>query len=730
MKQTSSGNSLSRVDGAQKVTGGAKYFADHKLPGMQYGVLVCSTISSGTIRNIITDKALKAPGVVAVVSHLNTPPLPGFKNNKDKYGLRIFNDDRIYAGGQPVAIVIADTFERATYGASLVKVEYNEETHYTSLEKNLDKAFSPNGNKGYVRGEADAWKQAPVSVSEKYTIPLEIHNPMELAGVIAHWTSMDTVTLYAKTQGVKSVQETLAGVFGLPANNFTVHSQFVGGAFGMGLRVWPLEIAAIIAARKIRKPVKLVVTRKQMFTLVGYRPASLQQISIGATNDGKLTGITHEATGNTSAYENFTEGIVAMSHFMYACPNVNTRYQLVPLNLSTPIWMRGPGEATGSFALESAMDELAYKLNLDPLELRIRNHADTDPERNLPFSSKYLKEAYEVGAEKIGWHQRNPAAGSMKENGMLVGYGMSSGAFGAYRANATVDATLKANGRLLLQNAASDIGPGTGTAMVLIAAKTTGLATDNIEFKLGDSSFPYAPKQGGSLTISTVGSAVSDACNALKEEISKTAIKSHPAFRQYAVADLQHSDGKLMVNGKPESGITYQKLLADIQLPEIKVSVSSKAGEDAKKYSMYSFSVHFAKIHVHPLTGVVSIQQVVSVADAGSIVNMKTARSQMIGGVTGGIGMALTEEGLVDHRFGKYVNNNYADYHVPVNADTPPIDVYFINKKDPVINPMGAKGMGEIALIGFAAAVANAVYHATGKRIRELPITPDKILLA
>lgn len=727
MKQAAKGNSLNRVDGALKVTGAAKYFADHQIPGMQYGVLVCSTISSGTIKSIDAVKALKAPGVTAVVSHLNTPPVPGFK--QDYRGLKIFNDDRIYANGQPIAIVVADTLERATYGASLVSVTYNQETHQTDINKNIGKAYPPNNDKGYLRGEADAWKNAAVNISATYTIPLEVHNPMELAGIIAHWTSADTLTLYAKTQGVKNVQGTLSKVFQLPPNNFTVHSQFVGGAFGMGLRVWPLEIAAILAARKVQKPVKLVISRNQMFSMAGYRPYSIQELNIGATEDGKLVGITHKATANTSAYETFTEGIVAMTKFMYACPNVNTQYQVVPLNIGTPIWMRGPGEATGSFALESAIDELAYKLKLDPLELRIRNHADIDPEHNRPFSSKYLKEAYQTGAEKIGWYQRNPAPKSMTEDGMLVGYGVSSGTFGAYRSGATVMATLTPEG-LVLKSAASDIGPGTGTAMVQIAANATGLPTGRIKFMLGESAYPNAPQQGGSATVSTVGSAVSDACKALMNELGKMAIKDHPSFKQATIEELQHGNGQLSVANKAGSAVTYAQLLKDLNLPEVSVTTTSQAGENAKKYSMYAFSVHFAKIHVHPLTGVVRIKQVVSVADAGTIVSMKTARSQMIGGVTGGIGMALMEEGLIDHRFGRYVNNNYADYHVPVNADTPPIDVYFVDKPDPVINPMGAKGMGEIALIGFAAAVSNAVYHATGKRIRELPITPDKILLA
>ncbi|WP_160714013.1 xanthine dehydrogenase family protein molybdopterin-binding subunit [Chitinophaga solisilvae] len=730
MKQPAVGQSMDRVDGRLKVTGAARYFADHQLEGMLYAALVCSPVSSGRIAAIDAREALRAPGVTDVISHLNAPPVPGYKQEtpNPKQGLKIFHDDRIYSNGQPVAIVVANTLERAVHAASLVKVTYNQETHATDLYANLDKAFQNKSMKDYLRGEPDAWKKAPVTVEAEYNIPLEVHNPMELAGITAHWETPDKLVLYAKTQGVKSVQQTLKNLFQLPEQNIVVHSLFVGGAFGMALRVWPMEVAAIIAAKKVRKPVKLVIGRKDMFTLVGYRPAAMQKIGIGATADGKLTGITHEAVAVTSPYEDFTEAIVGMSKFMYACPNVNTHYQLVPLNLSTPVWMRGPGEATGSFALESAIDELSYKLKMDPLQFRVINHADTDPEKNLPFSSKYLKEAYEMGAEKIGWKNRTMEPRQLQEDGWLVGYGMSSGVFSAGRGKATASAIFGADGTLTIRSAAADIGPGTATAMVQIAADATGIAPAKIRFLLGESEYPEAPRQGGSSTVSTVGSAVSDVCKLLLQKLGEMAAESMPAFKDVKPADIGYEDGQLIVTGKPAIRAGFREVLQHRQQPELQVTATSQGGEERRKYSMYSFSVHFAKVHVHPATGVVRIKHVVSVADSGTIVNAKTAGSQMIGGVVGGIGMALTEEALIDHRFGRFVNNNYADYHVPVHADTPPTDVLFINKKDPVINPMGSKGMGEIALIGFAAAVSNAVFNATGTRVRDLPITPDKLL--
>ncbi|NIG57417.1 xanthine dehydrogenase family protein molybdopterin-binding subunit [Chitinophaga sp. Cy-1792] len=726
-REKSIGKPMDRVDGKLKVTGAARYFADNHLPDLLHGCLVCSTITSGKIKTIDATAALRAPGVVDVVSHLNTPPAPGYKqaDPSAKQPLRIFADDRIYSNGQPVAIVVADTMERAVHAASLVQVTYDQETHQTDMLKNLSAAFQNSRMKDYVRGKADAWKEAPVKLEASYTTPVEVHNPMELAGIVAKWDTPDQLTIWSKTQAVKNNQQALKGIFQIPVENITIHSPFVGGGFGMALHLWPHEIATIIAARKLRKPVKLVITRDQMFTMVGYRPTSIQKIGIGATADGKLTGITHEAIANTSVYEDFTEAITSMSKFMYACPNVNTKYQLVPVNLATPIWMRGPGEATGSFALECAVDELAHQLNIDPIDFRVLNYTETDPERELPFSSNYLKEAYQMGAEKIGWHNRHQQPGAVKEGDWYVGYGISTGTFGAHRGKATVGATFNNDGSLLLQSATSDIGPGTATAMVQIAADAIGLDPEKITFQLGESAYPQAPEQGGSATVATVGAAVHDVCQDLKKELARLAIENIAAFKNSKAEELTFEDGFIVAGN---NRIALHNILTVTGKPDVKINTTSAGGDERKKYSMYSYSVHFAKVHVHARTGVVRIKHVVSVADSGTIVNAKTATSQMIGGVVGGIGMALTEEAVMDHRFGRYANNNFGDYHVPVHADIPPTDILFVNKKDPYINPMGAKGMGEIALIGFAAAVANAVFNATGKRVRDLPITPDKLI--
>ncbi len=709
---------IDRVDGKQKVTGKALYAAEYPLEKLCYGVLVSSSIARGSITAITAKKAENAPGVLAVITHLNRPAIPGYTGEGDTgpAGMKLLSGPTIYFAGQPVALVIADTFERAQHAASLVKVAYKKSEALTDLSKQLSKAAAPRrGKSEYTRGESKAYKKADVWIEEEYEIPHEVHNPMEPGSITAAWEG-DQLTVYDKTQGVKASQRSYAQLFGVPQENVRVIAPFVGGGFGMALRTWPYEVAAVMGARKVGRPLKLMLSRSQMFTLVGYRPHTIQQLGIGATRDGILTGISHDATAATASYEEFTEGVVRMTQFMYNCPNVDTRYRLVPLDVSVPTWMRGPGEATGAFALESAIDELAYKLDIDALDLRKKNYAYTDPESGLPYSSKFLMECYDQGAEKIGWYKRSRQPRSMKNGEWLEGYGMSSGVFGAHRPAATARAVLRSDGTLLVQSAASDIGPGTGTAMVKIAADVLGLPYAKVRFELGDSRLPPAPTQGGSGTNSGVGAAVHDVCTAVKEKL----IAALPAGKEW-----KFDNGRVFNDSE---SFSLQDVIKKTGQQEIDLTRDSKSGEERQKYAFYSFSVHFTRLWVHARTGVVRIRQIVTVADAGKIVSEKTARSQMVGGAIGGIGMALMEEAVFDHRFGKMVNNNFADYHIPVNADVPDIDTIFINKPDPYINPMGAKGMGEIALIGYAASVTNAIYHATGKRIRTLPVTPDKLI--
>lgn len=724
---------LDRVDGRAKVTGQAKYSAEYDLPGLVYGVLVGSNITKGTIKAIDTKAAETAPGVLAVFTHQNAPAIPGYAQSTSPNpgqsrggGLKIFNDNIIRFNGQPIALVVADTFEQATHAASLIKAQYNKEEGQTDLMEAVKGGKPVEGNnfKEQVRGEKDAWQSAPVKLEATYTMPLQVHNPMELHATIARWDAEDKVTVWDKTQGVVSTQRSVAEAFKLEPKNVQVNAQFVGGGFGSALRTWPHVIAAVMGAKKVGKPLKLVLTRPQMFTLVGYRPEAVQRIAIGATGDGKLVGMKHEADAATSTYENFTEGLVKMTQQLYACKNVTTKYSIYPLNVSTPTWMRGPGEATGSFPLECGLDELSYTLNLDPIELRKRNYADTDPENGKPYSSKFLREAYDLGAETFGWKDRKPQPRSTTEDGWLVGYGMSTGIFGAFRGEGKVNAKLQADGSLLLQTASSDSGPGTATMMTKIASDGLGIPANKIRVELGDSSLPPGPTQGGSSTTATLGTTVSQACVSLKKKLAAL-LKN--GDKEVPVEDVEFANGSMRIKTSGNT-VSYTQAMQTAAVPVLEVAESSGRNPQMQQYSAYSYSVHFVKVRVHPLTGVVRIAKAVTAGDAGTIISQKTARSQMIGGVVGGIGGALMEEGVIDHRYGRWVNNNFADYHVPVHADVPEIEAVFVNKPDPILNPNGSKGMGEIALIGFAAAVANAVYHATGKRIRSLPITPDKVL--
>jgi xanthine dehydrogenase YagR molybdenum-binding subunit len=697
---------IKRVDGHLKVTGSIRYAAEYPFPGLVYGALISSAIAKGTITAIDSRAAERSPGVLRVISHLNAPKIPGYeaKGGRSEGEIKTFADNRIFFNGQPIVLVVADTFERAKYAATLVKVQYKQEEHQTNLYANLQNAYKPWGDgSDYLRGTANAYQSAPIKIEAEYRTPIHVHNAMEPFASTVVWDG-DKVTLYTKAQAIKSAQHNVMGMFKLPEQNVQVYSKVIGGAFGSGSGFWPHEKAALIGAKMIGKPLKVVIDREQMFTMVGYRSPAIQKLGMGASADGKLIGITHEATGETSTYQQFAEGITDTTKFLYECPNVNTSYKLTRLDLSTPTYTRGPGETTGVFALESALDELAYALNMDPLELRRKNYTEKDPEENLPWSSKYLNECYDRGAEEFGWSKRSPKPGSVMQDGWLVGYGVANGAYGAGRASCTAKARLSADGTLLIQSATSDMGPGTATVMVKIASGIIEIPVKNIKFELGSSALPNAPGEYGSMTTSSVGSAVYDSCTALKEK-----------FKQLA------ANGS---SDKPD----YVKLLKDNNLPYLEVTVESGRSPDARKYSAHAYCVHFVEVQVHPTIGTVKVTRVVSAIDSGKILNPITARSQIIGGVTWGISMALMEGGIIDHRYGKYVNSNLGEYHFATNADVPQVEVIFIDKPDPITNPMGSKGLGEVTLVGFAAAVANAVFNATGKRVRDLPITPDKLV--
>ncbi|MGM9508423.1 xanthine dehydrogenase family protein molybdopterin-binding subunit [Larkinella sp. GY13] len=736
--------SLNRVDGRLKVTGAATYSAEYPFDNLAHAVLITSTIAKGRITNINAKPAEAAPGVLAVISHRNSPGVPAYPPVKQPAeraqigtAFRVFYDELIYFSGQPVAMVVAQTLEQAQQAASLVEIDYQTETHQTDFVANRSKAaiaVNVQRNKtspfqDYDRGDPDTMQSAEVKLEATYTIPTQHHQPLEPHAIIAVWEADDKLTVYDKNQGVKSAQGNLAQAFKLPRDNVKVNAQFIGGAFGSGIRVWPHTVAAVLAAKQVKRPVKLVLGRELMFTSVGYRPFTEQKIAMGATKTGILTAITHEGVGQTSAYEEHLERTILATRAMYACLNVSTRYRLLNLDVNTPTWMRGPGDATGMFALESALDELAFALQLDPLELRLRNHADADPERNLPWSAKSLKECYRMGSEQFGWKNRKPEPRSMQTDGMWVGYGMASSLYGFHRHPSKAKAMMQADGSVVVQSATMDIGPGTGTVMTQIAARMLGVSPKKIRFDLGDSSLPDAPGQSGSATIPSVGSAVHDACKALKNKLLILGASMPGSILSSAWPDeIVIKNGRIYPNAESRSSVLYTDILKYHKLPRVEVTEESKSGPERDQYSMYSFGCHFVEVQVSPVTGEVRVKRVVTCADVGKIINYQTARSQSIGGVVGGIGMALMEESVMDHRYGRYVTSDFSSYHIPVHADIPQIEVFFVDQPDVHVNPIGAKGLGEIAIVGVAAAVANAVFHATGKRVRELPITVDKLV--
>ena len=725
-----------RVDGLDKVIGKAKYTAEHQLPNLAYGVFVCSTITKGSVKSISVDKALSAPGAIDVLHFENCPKVPGYqpsafpdlKNVGEWRGLKVFGDNKIRFNGQPVALAIAETFESANEVARLVEIAYEEEPFETDFHKlRKDPAKLKSGNT-YTRGKAQAYKDAPYYVEAEYTIPIEVHNPMEMHATIAHWESTDTVLLYDKTQGPKSTQSAVARLFGLSEKNVRVIAENVGGAYGSALRSWPNVPAAVIAAKKIQRPVKVVLTRPQMFSLVGYRPQSWQKLGIGADASGNLLGISHYAISNTSRYEDFREGIVDASRFLYKCENVDTDYKILPLDLSTPTWMRGPGEATGCFALECTLDDLAFKLKMDPIAFRVKNFTEIQQESKLPWSAINIKDCYEKGAELIGWKNRKQTPKALRDKDWYVGYGMGVGVFGAGRGTSTVRGIWHKDGTVVLESAVSDMGAGTATAMVKVAATALSLPENKIRFVMGDSDLPPGPTQGGSTTTSTLGSGVYLACEALKELIKDLAKEIHAPFKDTAKEELMVENNQVYLKSNKEVVIAVSELISKKKVDFVDVVKTSPGlnPRDIQK-ATNSFSVHFVKVHVHSKTGEIQLKHVVTTGDAGKIISPQTARSQMLGGAVGGIGMALTEEVMIDHKTGKIQNATLGTYKVPRHNMIPHIDVWFTDKPDPYINAIGAKGLGEIAIIGFAAAVSNAVFNATGKRVRDLPITKEKL---
>lgn len=706
-----------RVDGILKATGKAKYIAEWRFPNMAYGYLVHSTIAKGKIREIIAAEAEKQTGVIKVLTHLNTPKFA--KGDNDKTHRPLHNADVLFSG-QAIAVVVAETFEQARYAASLVKVVYDKETPNTDIKKMLDKAVAtrPRPNRG---NPEEAFAKSEVKIEVEYTIPIEHHNAMELHASLASWEN-NKLTIYDKTQGVQGVRGYLAGIFGIPATDISVLAPFVGGGFGSGLRPSPNTYLTPLAAREVKRPVKIVYSRRQVFTAHGYRPYSIQKIKMSADKSGKLTAILHESINNSSSNEDFSEGMTGVSRNMYACPNVKTEGKFIKTDLQTPQAMRAPGAVSGMFALESAMDELSYLLKIDPLELRLINYAEVAPEDGKPFSSKELRKCYSEAAKRFGWEKRKPEPRSMQDGNWLIGWGMATGTWGSAWLPASARITLKADGTAMIESSVTDIGPGTYTSLSIIAAKTLGLPLEKIKTVLGDSNLPSAPTQGGSFTTASVGTAVQEGSQVVLKKLFDLA-----KFGDYKFADVKIENGKFVA--KDGKSISFVEVLQKNNLENLTETYTSTPNTgERSKYTIASHGAQFAEVKVDEELGIIKVTRVVEITAAGKIISPKTAHSQEMGGVVWGIGMALTEETQIDHRYGRIMNPNFAGYYVPANADVLEVDTGFVEEIDTIVNPLGVKGLGELGMVGVPAAIANAVYHATGKRFRNLPITPDKFL--
>ncbi|EYF04697.1 xanthine dehydrogenase family protein molybdopterin-binding subunit [Chondromyces apiculatus] len=736
------GDGINRVDGRAKVTGQAKYAAEFEAEGLLHGWVVSSGVAKGKIATLDTSAALAVEGVVHVLTHENRPRLAWFdKSYRDEDApagspFRPLYDDAIVYSGQPVALVVATTLEIARHAASLVRVTYKTEEHETDLAARREKARKARPGKGGYepppkpRGNADeALAKAAVKVDAAYESPAEHHNPMEMHATTVVHEPDGALTIYDKTQGVTNTQTYVSNVFGLKPDQVRVISPFVGGAFGSGLRPQYQVFLAVMAAQVLKRSVRVTLTRQQMFTF-GYRPATWQRVALGATAEGKLEAVVHEAIGETSRFEDYVEVVVNWSGLLYQCDNARYDYKVAELDVYTPLDMRAPGAVLGLYALESAMDELSYALHMDPLALRLANYTERDQNTDKPFSSKELRACYAQGAARFGWEKRLPTPRAMREGNKLVGWGMATGIWEAMQQKAAARAVLSIDGKLVVGSGTSDIGTGTYTAMTQIAASILGLPIADVTFKLGDTTLPPAPLQGGSWTVASVGTAVKAVCEAVREQVFKLAkkMKGSP-LAQASLDEVIFAGGEVRLARDPAQAVSIAAAMraGEAFTLEEETSTLPQLQEQAK-YTRATHSAVFVEVKVDEDLGKVEVTRVVSAIAGGRIVSAKTARSQILGAVVWGIGMALEEETLMDHDLGRFMNHNLAEYHVPVNADVRDIEVIFVPEEDEVVNPLGAKGLGEIGIVGVAAAIANAVFHATGKRVRDLPITLDKLL--
>lgn len=713
------GRPVTRVDGRLKVTGKATYAADTPVPDHAHAVLVCSTIARGRVNGAESGAASRYPDVVRVLTDFGGVTLP-------------YDPREVSFFGQPVAVVVANSLEAATHAAALIEVRYEPTSSLTDID--APQAVPEPGETArvadYSRGDADAaLRAAAVSTDLEYSTARNNHNPMELPATIAQWDG-DRLTVWDKVQGITWSQEAYAEAFGIPAEHVRVISPFVGGAFGSAGKTWPNSVLAAFTARQIGRPVKLTLSRKQFYSVVGYRPQSRQRLAIGADRTGRINAIVHEVRVENSRLDGYEDNVTEVPRFQYDAPNMRSTYRTVRLDVNPPTYMRGPGSVSGAFALESAMDDLAFRLGIDPIELRRRNEPARDPSDDLPFSTRRLTECFTQGAATFGWSRRDARPRAVREGNLLIGMGTAAGVYHTQASACSVAVRINPDGSADVRTAASDMGPGTYTSMTQVAADALGLPMSRVRFALGDSEMPPAPVHGGSQTMASVGSGVLNAANMLRDRFIRTAVVD-PGSPLIGLRPQQVTvaDGRMSAIDEPSRGETYQDLLRRRGWGPLDAEETWSPDKDEHaKFSMHAYGAVFAEVAVDEQLGTTRVRRMYAVYDAGRIINPLLAHSQAIGGMVGGMGMALLEATDLDHRDGRILNANMADYLVPVNADVVDLDAAFLPGEDLIADPLGVKGLAELVFVGVPAAIANAVFNATGKRVTDLPITLDQLL--
>ena len=733
------GGEISRYDGRLKVTGRADYTADVPVAGAAHGAIVHSTIANGRVTSIDTLAAEKAPGVLAVLTAGNMPrmnptPRPWSHLRPHGQGYLPLQDKDIHYAGQPIALVVAATRDQASYAGSLIRVEYEMRQPIVFDEAAVREAAVPPQSLWPVAssvGDADTGiADGDIKIKQTYATADRHHNQMEPHATTAVWAADGSLTLYETTQHIFGARELVAIVLGMPSHKITVVSHFLGGGFGGKAYVWPHTLLTALAAKVVDRPVKVQLTRAQMYSMVGHQAATVQTIALGARKDGQLTGIRHESISPTSMFDNYIEYAALATRSLWAASGgIATNHKTVHVNRNTPTAMRSPHEALGHFAIESAMDELAYATGVDPVELRLLNDATNDPLSGRPFSTRGMRQSLVDGAQRFGWARRTPEPRSMREGRYLIGQGMAGAIYTHWRWPAKARVTLDGEGHVLVQAGSHDLGTGTYTVMQQIVADALGLSLEKVTVELGDTRLPASHASMGSATMANAGAAVMLAAKAARDKAIELALGGRYApFAGASPEDVLIANGGLKVSGK-NLNVTYAELLQRNAISTLALDAEyDPVPESDGPKAVFSFAAVFAEVRVDPDFGLVRLNRALGAYDAGRIINSKTARSQAIGGIIWGAGQALLEQSETDPFTGRFINRNFSGYLVPTNADIPELDVMFVGEFDDEASPLGAKGLGELTAVSVAPAIANAVYHATGTRVRDLPVTIEKIM--